>query len=92
MAERSESSRDPNGVKVWTFLIRGGQAFRLGLTAKKGPLLDHDGKFTVWKMVGTAVEAVSIETMITGALIGARVERYTEEETAEMLELRRQGE
>lgn len=88
--------RSPTGaVKVWTFLIRGGEPFRLGLSTRLGPLLDHKGgagSLTVWKMTGTAEEAVQVENMITGSLIGARVQRHTEEEDAEMVKARFQGE
>lgn len=79
-------------MKVWTFVIRGGQPFRLGLSERIGPVLDHDGKHTIWKMVGTAEEAESVKGMVSGALIGARVVYHTEEETPEMAKARYEGE
>ncbi len=92
MADSSAGDSQPSNLmdrKVWTFCIRGGEPFRLGLTDKIGPVLDHDGSMTIWKMVGTAEEAESVESMVT-TLIGARVERHTEVEDAEMLAIRDQ--
>lgn len=78
-------------MKVWTFIIRGGQPFKLKLADKIGPLLDHDGRRTIWKMMGTEEEAASVEAMMaSGTLIGARVERHTDED--EEVALRHQGE
>jgi hypothetical protein len=91
MAESSQPGDHTGGVKVWTFLIRGGQAFRLGLADKIGPPLNHDGQFTLWKMVGTEAEVVAVEGLIV-QVIGARVERHTEAEDDEMLAIRHRGE
>jgi len=77
-------------IKTWTFIIRGGQAFNLKVTDRLGPGLTHDGNLTVWKMVGTEEEAVSVEGVVTGPLIGARVVRHTEVEDEEMRAIRRQ--
>ena len=73
---------------VWTFIIRGGDPFELKVKATLGPALNHIGPLTVWKMMGTEEEAASIESMVTGPLIGARVERHTEIENPEMLAIR----
>lgn len=92
-SEISPVSPPPTGnVKVWTFIIRGGEPFQLKLTTKIGPSLVHVGGTSIWKMVGTEEEAQSVETLITGPTVGARVERHTEEEDAEMLKARFQGE
>lgn len=73
---------------VWTLIIRGGEPFTLKLNEKLGPALVHDGSMTLWKMVGTEAEANSVEQMVTGPLIGARVEKHTEVESEEMLAIR----
>jgi len=74
--------------KVWTFIIRGGNPFSLRIEGRLNPGLTHDGLMTMWKMVGTAEEAASVEDAITGPLFGARVERHTEVEDDEMLAIR----
>ena len=74
--------------KIWTFLIRGGEPFDIRVAGKLGPPLIHRGKMTLWKMVGTEEEADSLESIISGPLIKARVERHTEVETEGMLALR----
>jgi len=82
---------DRNGIPssmIWTFVIRGGEPFELKVTGKLGPVLNHGGAMTVWKMVGTEEEAASIESMVIGPLIGARVERHTEIETEDMIAIR----
>lgn len=76
------------GSLIWTFIIRGGEPFDLTVKGKLGPALNHDGTLTVWKMLGTEEEAASVESMIVGPLIGARVERHTEVEDDEMLAIR----
>lgn len=91
MAEGCTSGDHPDGVKVWTFILRGGNPFRLSFTGKLGPPLDHDGRLTVWKMVGTGAEAASVENMVV-TVVGATVTRHTEEEDEEMLALRHHGE
>jgi hypothetical protein len=89
MAAGSVDCGVPSGVKVvWTFIIRGGEPFQIKLKHQIGPVLDHDGLMTIWKMLGTAKEAESVEGMVTGPLIGARVQRYTEVESEEMLAIR----
>lgn len=92
MAERSPTGCRPGDVKVWTFILRGGEPFQLRFNNKIGPPLDHNGGHTVWKMTGTEEEARSVETMLVGPTIGARVQRHTEEEDAEMVKARFQGE
>ena len=91
MEERSPTSACPGDVKVWTFIIRGGEPFQMKL-AKLGPKLEHGGGMTVWKMMGTEEEAQSVEALIVGPTIGARVNRHTEKEDAEMVKARFQGE
>lgn len=91
MAERRSTSDQPNCVKVWTFIIRGGQPLSLRLQ-RLGPGHEHNGRHSVWKLVGTAEEAVAAEALLTGPLVGAQVIRTTEEEDDTMLELRHRGE
>lgn len=90
MVDARQTCLDPSSVKVWTFILRGGQPFRLGLANKMGPALDHDGRRTIWKMMGTEAEAASVEAMASSSLIGARVERHTDED--EEVAFRHQGE
>lgn len=92
MEERGTADHHPGDVKVWTFIVRGGESFQLKFTTKIGPRLDHGGGLTVWKMTGTEEEAQSVEALIVGPTIGARVERHTEEEDAEMKKARFLGE
>jgi len=88
MAESSIEGDGQGGVAVWTFAIRRGKPFDLKLNEKLGPPLSHDGLVTVWKMVGTKEEADAVRDMVTGPLIGAKVNIYTEVETPEMLVIR----
>lgn len=89
MAESSIEGVEPSGVAVWTFIIRGGDPFDLNITKKlMAPPLNHDGVMTLWKMVGTKEDADSVQEMVMGPLIGARVTRHTEVETPEMLAIR----
>lgn len=79
-------------MKVWTFIILGGEPFRLALQDRIGPPLEHTGERTIWKMVGTEAEAQSVEQMLTGPVIRARVTRTTEEQSEEQARLRLSGE
>lgn len=90
MENGSGADDSVNGVVVWTFIIRGGEPFDLKLKDNMGPVLNHVGKRTIWKMVGTEEQAVSIEEMVKGPLIGARVERFTDVESSEEREIRLQ--
>jgi len=90
MAASSDDGIPADLRLVWTLIIRGGEPFDIRVNGKLGPGLSHDGTLTIWKMVGTAGEALSIAEMIEGPLIGARVERHTEVENEEMLAIRRQ--
>lgn len=86
MAGKGKSGSE-SGVTLWTFVIRGGEPFTLAVD-RLGPPLNHDGSMTLWKMMGTEVEAGSIQQWITSPLIGARVVRHTEVETPEMVQIR----
>jgi hypothetical protein len=88
VADSSKQDGKPGRVSVWTFLIRGGEPFDLKIKNNLSPALNHDGRMTLWKMVGTDDEAASVEAWVKGPLIGARVERHTEVEDAEMLAIR----
>lgn len=87
MAGSSSTSDSTVVTKVWTFIIRGGEPFDLSAKAK-GPGLQHDGLMTIWKMVGTKAEADSVQALITGPFVGARVERHTESQSPEMQVIR----
>ena len=83
---------DRPGVRVWTFIIKGGLPLHMQLQWKIGPSLYHNGRQSVWKMTGTTEEALAAETLLTGPLVGAKVQYLTEEEDNEMVALRHQGE
>ena len=87
-----ESGSSDDLVKTWTFIIRGGRPLVLGFDKKVGPRLEHQGGMTVWKMVGTSSEAQEIESLLSGALVGARVQTTTETEDEEMVARRHCGE
>lgn len=70
-------------MKVWTFEIRGGEAFLLEpAVGTFTPPLSHDGKRTLWKMTGTKEMAQQVQEAIL-AVPGCRVAYYTEEQTPE---------
>jgi len=71
-------------VKVWTFVIEGGQELSLSLPGN--PSLQHDALRTIWKLVGTEETANSAAGLIRS--LGAKVTLYTEEETPEQVEER----
>lgn len=73
--------------KVWTFLIRGGASFSMGLP--QNPPLVHGGSLTIWKMVGTVKLAEMAQAVMEEQ--GAKVEVYTEEQTEEQARLRIDG-
>ncbi len=90
MADSSEEHCDKSDLtdrKVWTFIIRGGECFRLNFNERIGPVLDHDGGMTMWKMVGTEKEADAVKDLVVTVAM-CRVERHTETATAEMLAIR----
>ncbi len=82
MAE--SSSGTPVIHKVWTFVIRGGGEIMLAMP--RTPTLDHDGRMTMWKMVGTARIAESVKAILEEA--GASVELHTEGQSPEQEALR----
>lgn len=74
-------------------MIRGAPEFLLTVAPEHRPLvppLRHNGRRTLWKMVGTEELAQQVEAAICEA--GCRVERYTEEQTPEQEAERLQGE
>ena len=73
-------------VRVWTFLLIGGESFRLALPGN--PLLDHTGGTTLWKLVGTRELAESAGQLMT--LTGVTVRVFTEEQTPEQARIRQQ--
>lgn len=89
MAEEGTHGDPPGLIKrVWTFEIRGGSSFRLDV--QSNPSLLHgcdlatwriEPGLSLWKMVGTVEQADAVEAAIREA--GARVRRYTEEQTPE---------
>lgn len=68
-------------MKVWTFEITGGEPCVLQLP--NTPTLNHTGDKTLWKMVGTSVLALAVETMLlaSGADVILRTEFQTPEQT-----------
>lgn len=92
MEECRPAGDHPSDVRVWTFIIVGGREMHLQLApGRLGPGHDHNGRWSVWKMVGTEEEARAAESLLTGPLVGARVILTTEIEDEEMLAIRRQG-
>lgn len=73
--------------KVWTFLVKGGEPFEL--TMPRTPALEHDGKLTLWKMVGSERAADAIRALLeeTGATVEVHTEHQTPEQTAERRKL-----
>jgi hypothetical protein len=76
-------------MKVFTFEVRGGQGVSLTFQKVTGPPLVHDGGHTLWKMVGTLEMAAEVEQLLTGPMVGATVEIYTEEQNEEQARIRR---
>lgn len=72
--------------KVWTFLIRGGLGFEVRLP--RTPKCEHppDG-MTLWKLVGTQKVADATRALMEET--GAVVDVYTEEQSAEQADIRR---
>jgi hypothetical protein len=74
-------------MKIWTFIIFGGQGFSLVLPAN--PKLDHPGGSvrTVWKVYWTEAQALNFRDTIQKCF-GASVEIHTESESEEQAEER----
>lgn len=75
-------------MKVYTFEVRGGQGVSLTFQTVTGPPLEHDGSHTLWKMVGTPEMAAEVEQLLTGPMVGATVEVFTEEQSEEQARIR----
>lgn len=73
-------------VSNWTFEIRQGDSFTL--TRKYHAPLCHDGRFTLWQMVGTLKEKNLLEQDLSRLHNPPRVKVYAEEENEEMLAIR----
>ena len=84
MAKERSESPDPV-VRVWTFLIRHGDPFTL--TLPMTPILNHDGRRTFWKMVGTPSEAKRVEQVIESH--DCAVKKFCEEQSEEQARERR---
>ena len=68
--------------QVWTFLISGGQSFKM--TLRNNPTCDHDGGVrTIWKMVGPPCYA--LQAQLAFQALGATVQMFTETESEEQL-------
>lgn len=74
-----------NDTKIWTFLVTGGNSFVLEVVG--GPKLNHNGKRTMWKMMGTEMQANNIENTI--GTFGACVKKYTESQTEDQILIRK---
>jgi len=70
--------------KVWTFLITGGQTFQMMLP--NNPILIHEGRRTIWKLVGDESLASQAENAFKA--FGATITRYTESESSDQYEER----
>ena len=64
-------------MQVWTFEINGGQPFTLAVPGN--PVLEHDGKRTVWKAAGPNIPKLR-EAIVA---LGSHVVVYTESESEE---------
>lgn len=73
----------PPVQQVWTFQLEGGPAFNLGQIAYNPPL-NHNGRMTYWKFVGTEEEKDSLVTAMQ-AHKGLRVKVWTERVTQEQV-------
>jgi hypothetical protein len=74
-----------NQQKVWTFEVLSGPPFQLSLP--NNPSLTFEGHRTLWKLVGTRELAVAAEQIMKA--IGVKVNCYTEEQTPEQAQERR---
>lgn len=70
--------------RVWTFRIVGGSPFQMQLPNHQP--LDHQGRLTVWKLVGSQSLADAARDILTG--IGATVDVFAESETPEQTDER----
>ena len=70
----------PATMKLRTFIILGGEPFTIEMPLT--PLLDHDGRRTVWKMYSQDADAVEVESFIRST--GADVQVLLEEQTPDM--------
>ena len=72
-------------MRVWTFEIRGGSPLTIEMNQSGAlfPSLVHNGRRTVWKMVGSEEMAQQVESALRQQVPGCRVERHTEEQTPE---------
>lgn len=71
-------------LKVWTFLLQGGDVFSMTLPGNPG--LHHDGHKTVWKLMGTEALMEAAKNLIIAT--GCQVQVFTEEESPEQTEER----
>lgn len=71
-------------VRIWTFIITGGDEC-LTITLPNNPALVHNGRMTVWKLMGTTRLAEAAQTLIraSGSDVICTVESQTEEQTEE---------
>ena len=93
MAKSLQVPRVQGGLNpvCWTFIFRGGVPFTLSFgEGYVGPGHDHNGKMSLWKFMGTSVDADVVETAFRDAFPELRIERHTEVENDEMRAIRRE--
>jgi len=88
MVQSSEeyNKNTPEPIKVWTFLIVGGESFEMEVAGH--PKLIHMGKRTLWKMVGTEEASNRLKNTLEG-FFGPQVTKYTESQTEEQIMIRK---
>jgi len=85
MAEEGSRSHSAK-VRVWTFLVRGGEPFDLFLP-NNPPLIHPGGKAkTEWKLVGTTSLMVQASEQIRS--LGSSLEVFMEDESLEQRRIR----
>jgi len=86
MGDGSERGLVPGVEKVWTFRITGGEDFSMSMP--RTPVLEHTGRTTLWKMIGTVEVMEAAKTLIRQC--GAAVEAHTEGQSTEQAAIRRE--
>jgi hypothetical protein len=81
-----QTADSPDRLIVWTFCIVGGSSFTLSVPGN--PSLDHNGRSTLWKFVGTKDQAAQAECLINHSTDAISVTVYAETETTEQYLLR----
>ncbi len=75
-----------SSFRIWTFNISSGPLFKIALP--DNPPLDYKGGREIWKISATTSTADAVKAMLES--LGVAVVRYTERESPEQTEERRQ--